>query len=315
MTMFSKSLFPSVNESLEYNATENITDYNESQNEYAFSGNWLYITSIIALLICLPGLVGNGIVIWLLGFRIKRTPFTTYILNLAIADFSVLSNEFIGDICFLFGLVPPNIIHDYFASAYHAIVLFTFTVSQYLMTIISIDRCVCLFFPLWHRCHRPPHLSTTVCVVVWILSFLTTAIGVSLHFTGYNIIKFLHFLFNAVVCMSIMCVSTIAMFLKFCLRSPQKKKGKLLRTIWITLFFFLLLAFPFNITHILYLSLLQNDYLYGYGVMCALLNSAINPMIYYLVGRDKRGRSSKQIKKVFEKLFKEEEDSRENEEI
>nr|XP_060627702.1 mas-related G-protein coupled receptor member H-like [Anolis sagrei ordinatus] len=311
--MFSKSLFSFVNESLEYNATENITDYNESHS--TFQDNWVFITTIIALLLCLPGLVGNGIVIWLLGFRIKRTPFTTYVLNLSIADFAVLNNEFIGDIGYLFGLITPDIFQDYYASIYHAIFLFTYTVSQYLMTIISIDRCVCVFFPLWHRYHRPPHLSTTVCVIVWILSFLSTAIGVSLHFTGYTIVKIVHFLFNAVVCMPIMCVSTIAIFIKFCLSPPQRKMGKLLRTIWITLFFFLLLAFPFNITHILYLSLLKNKYVYGYGVMCALLNSAINPMIYYLVGRDKRGKSSNQINKVFEKLFKEEEDSRENEEI
>ncbi|XP_067323370.1 mas-related G-protein coupled receptor member H-like [Anolis sagrei] len=315
MTMFSKSLFSSVNASLEYNATKNITDNEKIPNEDELPGNWVYITSIIALLLCLPGLVGNGIVIWLLGFRIKRTPFTTYILNLAIADFGVLNNEFIGDTCYLFGLVTPDIYQDYYAFFYHGIFLFTFTVSQYLMTIISIDRCVCVFFPLWHRCHRPPHLSTCVCVIVWILSFLTTAIGVSLSYSGFPIITFLQFLFNAVVCMPIMCMSTIAIFIKFCLSPPQRKMGKLLRTIWITLFFFLLFAFPFNITLILYLSNLQNDYLYGYGNFCALLNSAINPMIYYLVGRDKRGRSSKRINKVLEKLFKEEEECRENQEI
>ncbi|XP_067323368.1 mas-related G-protein coupled receptor member H-like [Anolis sagrei] len=317
MTTFSKSLFSSLNESLEYNESDYITDYNDTQNGDTFRDiiNYIYIISIISFLICLPGLVGNGIVIWLLGFRIKRTPFTTYVLNLAIADFGVLINEIIRDIFTLFIFNNRNFFHLYFYFFSHAILIFTFTTSQYLMAIISIDRCVCLFFPLWHRCHRPPHLSTAVCVIVWILSFITAVITVSLFYYGYAIIASFQFVLNAGVCLPIMCVSTTAMFIKFCLRPPQKKKGKLLRTIWLTLFFFLLLAVPINTILILPLSHLQTLYLSGYVHICVFLNSAINPMIYYLMGRDKRGRSSKRINKVLEKLFKEEEDCRENQEI
>nr|XP_060627700.1 mas-related G-protein coupled receptor member H-like [Anolis sagrei ordinatus] len=311
MTTFSKSLLSSVNASLEYNATENIMHYNDIinnthiDNTFPEITNYSYIISTILFLICLPGLVGNGIVIWLLGFRIKRTPFTTYVLNLAIADFAVLNNQIIVDIIYL------NLLSVYFNNFNYEIFMFSFTTSQYLMTIISIDRCVCLFFPLWYRCHRPPHLSTCVCVIVWIFSLLITAINLS---TGYGIITYLRFVLNAVVCMPIMCVSTTAIFIKFRLR-PAQKKGKLLRTIWLTLFFFLLLAFPLNIIQVLCLFHHPTEYSHEYGYLCVFLNSAINPMIYYLVGRDKRGRSSKQIKKVFERLFKEEEDCRENQEI
>nr|XP_060627701.1 mas-related G-protein coupled receptor member H-like [Anolis sagrei ordinatus] len=305
MTTFSKSSFSSVNASLEYNVTENIVHYNGSQNENTFPDN---IISLINLLICLPGLVGNGIVIWLLGVRIKRTPFTTYILNLAIADFAVLNNEIIRDIFSLLSWINSNFFPVYFSFLSYDIFMFTFTTSQYLMTIISIDRCVCLFFPLWHRCHRPPHLSTAVCVIVWIFSFLTSAIDLILLLAGYAIITNIQFVLNAVVCLPIMCVSTTAIFIKFSLRPAQKKKGKLLRTIWLTLFFFLLLAFPLTLVEVLSLFRHTTEYSYGYGYICVFLNSAINPMIYYLMGRDKRRCSSKRINKVLEKLFKEEED-------
>ncbi|XP_009989831.1 PREDICTED: mas-related G-protein coupled receptor member B2-like, partial [Tauraco erythrolophus] len=40
--------------------------------------------------ISLCGLVGNGIVMWFLGFHMKQNPFTIYILHLAEADFSLL---------------------------------------------------------------------------------------------------------------------------------------------------------------------------------------------------------------------------------
>ncbi|NXQ23253.1 MRGRD protein, partial [Peucedramus taeniatus] len=38
----------------------------------------------------LCGLAGNGVVMCFLGFHTKQSPFTVYILNLAVADFSLL---------------------------------------------------------------------------------------------------------------------------------------------------------------------------------------------------------------------------------
>ncbi|NXM29080.1 MRGRD protein, partial [Oxyruncus cristatus] len=44
----------------------------------------------VCLGLSLCGLVGNGMVMWFLGFHMKQSPFTTYILNLAVADFSLI---------------------------------------------------------------------------------------------------------------------------------------------------------------------------------------------------------------------------------
>ncbi|NWS36925.1 MRGRD protein, partial [Polioptila caerulea] len=44
----------------------------------------------VCLGISLCGLVGNGVVVCFLGFHTKQSPFTVYILNLAVADFSLL---------------------------------------------------------------------------------------------------------------------------------------------------------------------------------------------------------------------------------
>ncbi|NXI89232.1 MRGRH protein, partial [Rhipidura dahli] len=44
----------------------------------------------VCLGISLCGLAGNGVVVWFLGFHTKQSPFTIYILNLAVADFSLL---------------------------------------------------------------------------------------------------------------------------------------------------------------------------------------------------------------------------------
>ncbi|NWR53733.1 MRGRH protein, partial [Regulus satrapa] len=53
-----------------------------SINDIAFAGVYLAIS--------LCGLAGNGVVMWFMGFHTKQSPFTVYILNLAVADFSML---------------------------------------------------------------------------------------------------------------------------------------------------------------------------------------------------------------------------------
>ncbi|XP_026581552.1 mas-related G-protein coupled receptor member H-like [Pseudonaja textilis] len=51
----------------------------------------------------------------------------------------------------------------------------------------------------------------------------------------------------------------------------------------------------------------DNPYVYEYAYICSSLNSTINPLIYFLVGRDKSRTSRMKIKVIFGKVFKEEE--------
>ncbi|NWW81731.1 MRGRD protein, partial [Climacteris rufus] len=55
----------------------------------------------LCLGISLCGLAGNGVVLWFLGFHTKQSPFTVYILNLAVADFSLLLLFFLLILAFL----------------------------------------------------------------------------------------------------------------------------------------------------------------------------------------------------------------------
>uniref|UniRef100_G1KUS6 G-protein coupled receptors family 1 profile domain-containing protein n=1 Tax=Anolis carolinensis TaxID=28377 RepID=G1KUS6_ANOCA len=235
-----------------------------------------FIAIMISHLICLLGLVGNCIFISVLDFHIKKNPFTTYLLNLSIADIVLLTAQAIYSV--------------------YSIFLFPFMTRQFLLTIMSIDRCVCLFFPLWHRCHRPTHLSTAVCLIIWLLTFLISATDTILTaILEYDFLRRIHFYLNAVVFMPIMCASMIAMLIKVCIRSQQKKLNKMLRAILLTLVFFFLFDFPINVIYSLELFQKMYNYFYFYAYIAASLNSTINPMIYYLVGRDKTVRSSRRI--------------------
>ncbi|XP_015275524.1 PREDICTED: mas-related G-protein coupled receptor member H-like [Gekko japonicus] len=305
---YTYSSFP--NDSINYG---NVSEEISSRNTTDYGSRNIIDDSvgirISILVICIFGAVGNGIVIWLLGFFIKRNPFSTYILNLAVADFGVL-------LAATFLVVGYWIV---FVHATHAIFfifffiflfLATYSSSQFLLTAISIDRCVAVFFPLWHRCHRPPHLSTIVCALIWVLSFLLTAITYTLMFLyshDKNIEQSYQFFVNSLLCLPVITIATLALFIKVCLKARQHRRGKLLTIILLTLLFFLLFAFPLNVIEILSIFNYLPIYLTHSALLLACLNSSVNPAIYILVGRQGKSRQRENMKMVFQKVFKEEE--------
>ncbi|KAL8181616.1 UNVERIFIED_CONTAM: hypothetical protein K2H54_013373 [Gekko kuhli] len=255
--------------------------------------------------VCILGLVGNGIVICLLGFCIKRNSFTTYILNLAVADFGVLTGA-LGT-----NLLPIVLKYrcDPLFRFLNELFDVTYTGGQFLLTVIGIDRCVLVFFPIWHRCHRPPHLSIIVCSIIWAVSLLVCELPLIL----YSYVEFdyweLCFFVNALLCLPLLSISTLALFIKVYFKSQRRKWGKLLVAISLALLFFLVFAFPFNVLYLLnYWCYSTYHHLYVWGFLCASINSGVNPVIYFLIGRKKRSRAKESLKVILQRVFKEKED-------
>ncbi|XP_034262695.1 mas-related G-protein coupled receptor member H-like [Pantherophis guttatus] len=266
----------------------------------------------VIILICIPGIVGNGIVIQLLHFQIKRTPFTVYILNLAVADTGTLLFVFISAIRHL-------TTEDSLIEIIEGLLCTYCIVSgQFLLTIISIDRCLAVFFPIWHRCHQPLHLPTILCAFSWIVSVLFCAI----HYTLIWVIdlqKFLQYFLILIfisVCIPVMVASSLALFIKGYLKSQMKKRGKLLKAILLALFFFLIFSIP---PSAIYLNDIISKRRYfnfiPYGYLCACLNISANPLIYFLLGRRKEHHCRYNLKISLQRVFKEEEESKEPSDI
>ncbi|XP_033012031.1 mas-related G-protein coupled receptor member H-like [Lacerta agilis] len=298
------------------NGTELLTNLDGFYRDLSLYFTAKIVLYVFILVISIFGFMGNGTVIWFLGFCMKRNPFTTFILHLAVADLGVLiclSSCLIMYLLMSFSSLPMNM----FVEFSEVFLLFMYNTGQYLLTAISMDRCVSVVFPFWHRCHRPPHFSTLVCATIWIISFLFTVICWILYI--FNIMMELHFyqlLMNAVLCLPLMTVSTLVLFIKVWFQSQQRKKGKALRAILLALIIFLFLAFPFTfIVLINFFTSLINYKVQSVaipaGLFCSCLNSSINPLIYFLIGRNKRARSRESMKVILQRLFKEEEDCRE----
>uniref|UniRef100_A0A8D2MEA7 G-protein coupled receptors family 1 profile domain-containing protein n=1 Tax=Zonotrichia albicollis TaxID=44394 RepID=A0A8D2MEA7_ZONAL len=135
----------------------------------------------VTLLICLCGLAGNGAVLWLLGFHIRRNPITVYILNLAVADFTFLLFMVPSSLLYLLDDVScSTVVSLKYLRSLLLLSLLSYNMGLYLLTAISIERCGSILFPLWYRCRRPRRLSWVVCALLWALSIAVMVMVTSL---------------------------------------------------------------------------------------------------------------------------------------
>ncbi|NXN75366.1 C5AR1 protein, partial [Himantopus himantopus] len=130
--------------------------------------------AILALytLIFLLGVLGNGAVIWVTGFELRRTINGVWFLNLSVADLlcclalPFLALPLVRDHHWPLGsfackLVPSLTILNMFASVL-------------LLMAISADRCALVMRPVWCQNHRTLGLVRGACAAIWFLAGLLT---------------------------------------------------------------------------------------------------------------------------------------------
>ncbi|XP_044308787.1 mas-related G-protein coupled receptor member H-like [Varanus komodoensis] len=296
-----------------FSGTCMLTELNVTADSY--NPGSVFVWPMLQYFLCILGLVGNGNVIWLLAFHIKRNTFTTYVLNLALADSGVLiillvigivdvSNHFVWH---GFPFLDVQILY-YLFGLMHG-------VGQFLLTTISIDRCASVLFPIWHRCRRPPHLSAIICTLIWALWFLVYGVHMilfSMSRISTDISPYVA-LANGLICFPVMTISSLTLFIKVYFKSHQSRRGKLIKTILLALLFFLILAFPLTVIYVLGVffdfHFLLHCSIWHLGLFCASLNSSVNPLIYFLVGRNRRSPSTESMKFILQRVFKEQENS------
>ncbi|XP_044308790.1 mas-related G-protein coupled receptor member H-like [Varanus komodoensis] len=310
-----------------------------NETDVVYFRNESIIFSTLTLALCLFGFMGNGTIIWLLGFHIKRNPFSTCILHLAVADLGVLINLALIATS-LIQLPEKEHITLAMTPTVYSILRIMYCTSQLLLIVISIDRCVVVLFPIWHRCHRPPKLPTIICILIWVLSFTLFAISVLvLHVRKDPLILGL----LTVLLYPLMAASTLILFVKVHYKQHHCQKTTASIVILLALLFFLIFNIPVGVYVVIsnlwsangivqsiticvlsgksnftisvgnaskirpYLSMLSENLAF----LCITLNSSINPILYFFAGREKKDWFALfRMKVALQKLFQEEEDQR-----
>ncbi|XP_073341973.1 chemerin-like receptor 1 [Pagrus major] len=150
------------------------TDDPDYTDEHAELRQSLNIMSLIVYsLAFVLGVLGNGVVIWVTGFKMKKTVNTVWFLNLAVADF-------------LFTAFLPLSV-TYTALDFHwpfgkfmcklnsSISFLNMFASVYILVVISVDRCVSVVWPVWAQNHRSVRKASCVSLGVWVLALNLSA--------------------------------------------------------------------------------------------------------------------------------------------
>ncbi|XP_032803255.1 chemerin-like receptor 2 [Petromyzon marinus] len=129
-----------------------------------------YASIIVFTVVFVLGSVGNFLVIWILGFKMKRTMVTLFFLHLSIADFILVMQ------------IPVVIAHGamnwHWAMGTAMCKLISFgtfvnmNASVYFLTLISLDRYAALVHPVSSLPLRRLRLARWLCLAVWLLALL-----------------------------------------------------------------------------------------------------------------------------------------------
>ncbi|XP_003798454.1 mas-related G-protein coupled receptor member E [Otolemur garnettii] len=126
----------------------------------------LWLTEVLSL----GGLLGNGVVLWLLSSYVYGNPFAIYLLDVACADLIFLG-------CHMVAIIPdllpgqldfPGLLQAILAT----LRFFCYLVSLSLLAAVSVEQCLAALFPAWYPCRRPRHLATCVCALAWTLGLV-----------------------------------------------------------------------------------------------------------------------------------------------
>ncbi|ELK13222.1 mas-related G-protein coupled receptor member G [Pteropus alecto] len=116
----------------------------------------------LGLAVSLGGLLGNGLVLWHLGFRIQRGPFSVYVLHLAAADFLFLCCH-VAFSTVQAALGSRDTLH-------FAVTFVGFAAGLWLLAALSLERCLSEVFPACYWSCRPRWASGVVCGLLWVLT-------------------------------------------------------------------------------------------------------------------------------------------------
>ncbi|XP_062996038.1 chemerin-like receptor 1 [Elgaria multicarinata webbii] len=290
----------------------------------------------------LLGVIGNGLVIFVTGFRMKRTVNTIWFLNLAIADF-------------VFTFFLP-LSAAYIALGFHwpfgkalcklstTLAFLNMFASVFLLTVISMDRCIFVVCPVWAQNYRTTRLASLVTLGIWLaalalscpyLVFRDTKSSLDENTTHcYNnfalsdgfqsteadelgehrhqALVLTRFVAGFLVPFTVIlfCYGVITAKLK---GNRLTRSGRPFKIMVAVVLAFFICWFPYHVFSFLEMSVtavtpwLQTVLVVGIPLASGLayLNSCLNPFLYVFVGQDFREKLRTSVLAAFESAFSE----------
>lgn len=277
----------------------------------------MHIISVVIYIVSFVlGLIGNGIVIWVTGFKSKKTVNSVWLLNLALADFVfVLFLPFyvdyiLRDFHWDFGVAMCKL-HSFVS-------VMNMYASMLFLTVLSIDRYVSLVHLNWSQRHRNVERAWLVCGCIWMLAASMSSPAlifrdtVRLHdkvvcFNNFHtqdahtaamrhvIIVAIRTTVGFLLPFTAISVTGILLTIRVRKSGGSVRLSSFSKTVAAVILAFFLCWAPFHTFSLMELSIHSSFYLHkilkaGFPLATSLgfFNSCINPLLYMLLGKKVR---------------------------
>lgn len=261
----------------------------------------------LSVVIFLLGLCGNALVIWIAGFKMKKTVNTTWYLSLAVSDFVFcaflpFSITNMATEVWIFGRVMCKLVPS--------VLFLNMFSSIFLLVIISVDRLVSVMFPVWAQNQRTVKKASVVVSLAWLLAIALSVPSVvfrdvSTHLGRTSCVNkyVFHRYSHSVVALSrltagfvvpfaviIICYSIIILKLRKNRMTKSSKPFKVMSALVVTFFVCWLPYHTFIMLELNHESLDRQLLVIGLkvGTLMAAANSFLNPILYVFMGNDFR---------------------------
>ncbi|XP_043924309.1 G-protein coupled receptor 1-like [Protopterus annectens] len=303
---------------------EYLLEYNY-ENEVILQNSAFDVATLVLYGIAIAfGIPGNVIVIWVMGYKLKRTVTTLWFLNMAAAD--LLETIFLP-LPFAYLLLGNWMFGRWLCKLTFSLGMLTMFASVFFLVVITLDRHLSIAHPaIWHK-HRTIKAAFCTCLIVWIM-----ALALALPYFYYQDTITL---FSVTSCLShvssheedmallltaflagfaiplvllIICSALLIINVKKDLLVAQRK---LYITITAVVLSFFICWAPYHVTCILKLflhSFMETDTLNSWSsvaVGISYLHSCLNPILYLLIGHSFRNYMQKSILEIMRPLFQE----------
>ncbi|XP_051720165.1 C3a anaphylatoxin chemotactic receptor-like isoform X1 [Ctenopharyngodon idella] len=269
------------------------------------------------------GIVGNGLVIFVTGCKMKTTVNSIWFLNLAIADFIFIL------IIILYIVTAFNKMAwhfgDFMCKFVSFVAVLNMFASIFLLTAISLDRCLSTWVIVWAQNKRTLVKARIICALVWVLSvlcsipFVINRLEKSNRCT-YNTLSIFKSLviYRFMVGFLIPFLIIASSYIAIGVRAKRLKRGKKLkpfRVIISVIMAFFICWFPFHVQQLCTIIAHENewnDFLkvitdIGPFVNCLVhLNSCLNPILYVFMCEEFKKKLKQSLLLVLESAFAEE---------
>lgn len=118
------------------------------------------------------GIVENLLILGIVGFRVRRSIISIWILNLAASDF--LATCFLPFFTLYMARGNTWMLGPTFCRIYSSSFFLNMFVSAFLLAAISLDRCLVVVRPVWAQNYRTMELVGKICGAIWFCAVIFT---------------------------------------------------------------------------------------------------------------------------------------------